>query len=85
MTEALKTNGVYTLTVDGSDQAKDLDDNAILMYCVTNTVTGVREWEDTIFFTACSYLDQLSKSWEEIMEEKPAILVPNSPVPSIVQ
>jgi len=67
MTDPLKTLGVYTLTVEASDQFKNINDGDMLMYCITNTETGVREMEDAFFFQADNMIKQLNDIWTDSM------------------
>ena len=75
----LKVQGAYSLTVEPSDFSTDNNGEGVLVYCVTNTETNVRELEDAFFASAHAHLDQLDKLWKEIMEPT-VVLVPDSTV-----
>jgi len=81
MTDILKEKGVYQLVVRPSDQIKGLDGDPVVVYAVINTETGVREWEDTLLPTACSYLETLADGYEKEFGDSKVISVPNLVIP----
>ena len=65
----LKELGVYTLTVEPSINFLTIGaEKPVLVYCVTNTVTKVRESEDSIFASAHNALVGLSQEWDSVMD-----------------
>ena len=83
--QTIKVFGIYALTVDWSVLNKGSNDEPLFLYCVTNTETGVREWEDTLAATAVSYCRDLNTAWEKEFKEEPKISVPELLLPKSVQ
>lgn len=83
--QVLKVFGVYTLTADWSILNKGPNDEALFLYCVTNTVTGVREWEDTLFPTAMNYCRDLNLGYEKAIKESEVISLPELLLPKGIQ
>lgn len=55
--------GDYTITAEVSNYALKEDKN-YNVYCVTNTVTGVREFESTMIDKALGALKHFSDVWD---------------------
>ena len=79
--QTIKVFGVYSLTVDWSVLNKGSNDEPLFLYCVTNTETGVREWEDTLLPTAINYARDLNAGYEKEFGEEKVIMTPTLVVP----
>ena len=64
MTAFCLEHGDYKLTVEKSQQYSNADDTAPDVYAITNTVTGVREWEGYIINYALQNLKDISDAWD---------------------
>ena len=59
------THGDYHMSVFPSQQIHGLDNQALDVYCVINTVTNVREWEGFYFGQAVKIIKKLQEDWAE--------------------
>lgn len=59
------THGDYSITVGKSSFVPDVDKNPIILYLITNEVTGVVEFESHTITKALEACKHLSSAWED--------------------